>query len=64
MFVISGLLLFGLMSILAESHSNPMVLKVGGIPPWGTILMGKGAKKTKGAIRGETTQMGTKILDH
>jgi len=41
-----------------------MVLKVGGIPPWGTILMGKGAKKTKGAIRGETTQMGTKILDH
>jgi len=31
-------------------------LKVGGIAPLGAILMGKGAKKTKGAIGGETTQ--------
>jgi len=29
-----------------------VVLKVGGIAPLGTILRGKGAKKTKGAIGG------------
>ena len=64
MFVISGFLLFGLMSFLAESLSNPVVLKVGGISPLGTILIGNGAKKTKGAIGGETTKTGTKMLDH
>ena len=46
LFVISGFLLFGLMSFLAESLSNPVVLNVGGIVPLGA--MGKGAKKTKG----------------
>ena len=64
MFVISGFLLFGLMSFLAESLANPVVLKVGGIAPLEAILMGKGPKKTKGAIGGETTQRGTKMLDH
>jgi len=49
------------MSFLAESLSNPVVLKVGGIAPLGAILMGKGAQKTNG---GETTQTGTKMLDH
>jgi len=58
LFVISGFLLFGLMSFLAESLSNPVVLKVGGIAPSGEILMGKGP------IGGETTQTGTKMLDH
>jgi len=33
---------------------------VGGIAPLGAILNGKGAKKTKGAIGGETTQRGQK----
>jgi len=47
LFVISGFLLFGLMSFLVESLSNPVVLV--GIIPLGAILMGKGAKKTKGA---------------
>ena len=46
LFVISGFLLFGLMSFLAESLSNPVVLNVGGIAPLGA--MEKGAKKTKG----------------
>jgi len=64
LFVISGFLLFGWMSFLAESLSNPVVLKVGGIAPLGSILMGKGAKKTKGVIGGGTTQAGTKTLDH
>jgi len=63
LFVISGFLLFGLMSLLAESLSNPVVLKVGGIAPLGTIFMGKGGK-TKGAIGVETTQTGTKMLNH
>jgi len=49
------------MSFLAESLSNPVVLKVGGIAPLGAILMGNGAQKTNG---GETTQTGTKMLDH
>jgi len=31
------------MLFLAESLSNPVVLKVGGIAPLGAILMGKGA---------------------
>jgi len=52
------------MSFLAESLSNPVVLKVGGIAPLVAILMDKGAKKVKGAIGGETTQTGTKRLDH
>ena len=47
-FVISGFLWFELTSFLAESLSNPVVLKVGGIAPLGAILMGKGAKKIKG----------------
>ena len=47
LFVISGFLLVGLMSFLAESLSNPVVIKVGGIAPLGAI--GEGAKKTKGA---------------
>jgi len=64
LFVISGFLLFGLMPFLAESLSNPLVHKVGRIAPLGVILMGKGSKKTKGAIGGETTQTGTKMLDH
>ena len=46
LFVISGFLLVGLMSFLAESLSNPVVIKVGGIAPLGA--MEKGAKKTKG----------------
>jgi len=45
------------MSFPAESLSNPVVLKVGGIATLGAILMGKGA------IGGETTQTGTKMLD-
>jgi len=48
LFVISGFLLFGLLSFLAESLSNPVVLIVGGIAPLGAILMSKGAKKTRG----------------
>jgi len=35
-------------------------LKVGEITPLGAILMGKGAKKTKGATGGETTERGRK----
>ena len=62
MFVVYGFLLFGLMSFLAKSLSNPVFLKVGGIAPLGA--MGKGAKKTNGAIGSETTQTGTKMLDH
>jgi len=49
------------MPFLAESLSNPVVLKVSGIALLGAILMGKGGK---GAIGGETTQTGTKMLDH
>jgi len=45
LFVISGFLLFGLMSCLTESLSNPVVRKVAGIAPLGAILMGNGAKK-------------------
>jgi len=59
----SGFLLFGLMPFLAASLSNPVVLKVSGIALLGAILMGKRVK-TKGAIGGETTQTGTKMLDH
>jgi len=64
LFAITGFLLFGLMSFLAESLSNPVVLKVGETAPLGAISMGNGAKKTKVAIGGETTQTGTKMLDH
>ena len=56
MFVISGFLLFGLMSFLAESLSNPVVRKVGGIPHFdGGNFDGQ---------EGEKTQKGTKMLDH
>jgi len=47
LFVISGFLLFGLMSFFAESLSNPVVLKEGGIAPLGDISMDKGAKKQR-----------------
>jgi len=57
LFVISGFLLFGLMSFLAESLSNPVFLKVGGIAPLGAILMGKGAKK-QGGDRGRNNTNG------
>jgi len=56
LFVISGFLLFGLMSFLAESLSNPVVRKVGGIPHFdGGNFDGQ---------EGEKTQKGTKMLDH
>jgi len=35
---------------LLKISSSPVFFKVGGIAPLGAILMGKGAKKTKGAI--------------
>ena len=41
------------MSFLFESLSNPVVLKVGRIAPWGRFWW----------ARGETTQTGTKMLD-
>jgi len=41
-----------------------MFLKVGGIAPLGAILMGKGAKKTKGAIGGRNNTKGAKMLHH
>jgi len=39
-------------------------LKVGGIAPLGAILMGKGAKKSKGAIGGRKNTKGAKMLNH
>jgi len=43
-------------------------LKVGGIAPLGAILMGKGAKKTKGAIGGRNNTKGggnaQLLIDH
>jgi len=36
-----------------------VVLKVGGIAPLGAILMGKGAKKTKGTIGGAKQHKGS-----
>jgi len=45
-------------------HYRPVILKVGGIAPLGAILNGKWAKKSKGSIGGETTQRGSKILNH
>jgi len=38
-------------------------LKVGGIAPLGAILMGKGAKKSKGAIGGRKNTKGMKMLN-
>jgi len=40
--------------------SRPVFLKVAGIVPLGSILMGKGAKKTKGTIGGQKTPRGQK----
>jgi len=37
---------------------------VGGIVPLGAILMGKGAKKPKGAIGGRKNTKGAKMLNH
>jgi len=48
------------MSFLAESLSKPVVLKMGGIAPLGAILMGKGAKETKGAIGAKQHKRGQK----
>jgi len=39
-------------------------LKVGGIDPLGAILMGKGAKKAKGAIGDQNNIKGAKMLHH
>jgi len=39
-------------------------LKVGGIAPWGAILMGKGAKKTKEVIGGRKNTNEAKMLSH
>jgi len=39
-------------------------LKVGGIAPLGTILMGKGAKNSKGALGGRKNAKGAKMLNH
>jgi len=41
-----------------------MFHKVGGIAPIRTILMGKGAKKTKEAIGGPNNTKGVKMLKH
>jgi len=38
-------------------------LKVGGIAPLGAILMGKGAKRAKGAIGGRKNAKGVKVLN-
>jgi len=37
--------------------------KVGGIAPFWAILMGKGAKKTKGAIEGQKNTKWAKMLN-
>jgi len=41
-----------------------VVLKLSGITPLGAIVMGKGAKKTKGAIGGRNNTKRAKMLNH
>jgi len=45
-------------------HAAAVVLKVGGIAHLGTILRGKGAKKSKGSIGGQNNTKGVKIVNH
>jgi len=39
-------------------------LKLGGIAPLGSILMGKEEKKSKGSIGGQKNTKGAKMLNH
>jgi len=46
-----------------QDSSRPVVLKVGGIIPWG-VIEGQGGDKTKRSDRGKNNTKGSKMFNH